>query len=103
MMMPRRPRSSHFPYTTLFRSLMLASQEQPLELAVVEALGLLEEAVPFVQPHSHPQRYSLHPVLVQLRVEDRKSTRLNSSHVSISYAVLCLKKQSNIGSLLTRL
>src|SRR5712692_11178607 len=65
LMIRRPPRSTLFPYTTLFRS----SAEQPMV------------------PRAEFRSYYGHPVL------DRKSTRLNSSHSSISYAVFCLKKK----------
>src|SRR5438067_6592062 len=69
-MIRRPPRSTLFPYTTLFRS--------PLQ----SGSGLL-------QAEGHPHRCAGG----DLRAGDRKSTRLNSSHVSISYAVFCLKKK----------
>src|SRR5204862_6758850 len=65
---PRRPTSTLFPYTTLFRS-VLRHDLLPVE-------------------HRQPAR-----VAEQLLGADRKSTRLNSSHVEISYAVFCLKKK----------
>src|SRR5438874_8085646 len=70
-MIRRPPRSTLFPYTTLFRSLLAE--------AVAELSG--------------ERRVIARPVRVDARVEDRKSTRLNSSHVEISYAVFCLKKK----------
>src|SRR5438309_8237514 len=74
--MPRRPpRSTLFPYTTLFRSRAL---ERLRVLALEE--GTPAEAGAVARP-------------VYARQEDRKSTRLNSSHSSISYAVFCLKKK----------
>src|SRR5699024_12428942 len=73
------PRSTLFPYTTLFRSLV-----RPLRHRRVKMLR---------QCCSCAHRASrAHPRESQCR-EDRKSTRLNSSHVSISYAVFCLKKK----------
>src|SRR6201747_3168065 len=67
LMIRRPPRSTLFPYTTLFRSALIGGER-------LEALGgghrLVEDG------------------------EDRKSTRLNSSHMSISYAVFCLKKKN---------
>src|SRR5260221_14162246 len=77
LMIRRPPRSTLFPYTTLFRSavLVLECVEPPRDLA---ARG--------VGPH---QRGAKAPA----RVADRKSTRLNSSHTVISYAVFCLKKK----------
>src|SRR5436309_11058547 len=65
------PRSTLFPYTTLFRSHHLPAQDAPA--ALVE----------------RPQA----PLVAVAQAEDRKSTRLNSSHVKISYAVFCLKKK----------
>src|SRR5436309_7165481 len=71
-MIRRPPRSTLFPYTTLFRSGLFAR--------TVEDLALLAE--PLV---AFDER--------DLDTRDRKSTRLNSSHVKISYAVFCLKKK----------
>src|SRR3712207_7484550 len=84
-MIRRPPRSTLFPYTTLFRS--------PLPAGTL---------------HCPPPRrslcHSLHRFLLSLREElikderpDRKSTRLNSSHANISYAVFCLKKKNSVG------
>src|SRR5687768_17764997 len=75
-MIRRPPRSTLFPYTTLFRSLL------PLGVAALRALALLE------LPQLGRER-----VAEVLRFGDRKSTRLNSSHGYISYAVFCLKKK----------
>src|SRR5258708_16221446 len=88
-MIRRPPRSTLFPYTTLFRS------REPIE-ARLEAVALLAErpaerdtlAALFDQVHDL-ERLLGGP----LREEDRKSTRLNSSHQIISYAVFCLKKK----------
>src|SRR3712207_7891520 len=82
-MIRRPPRSTLFPYTTLFRS--------EVESAIVE--WQVEEAHVDL-PAMQPLYYLVWHHLVQ---EDRKSTRLNSSHANISYAVFCLKKkiQSN--------
>src|SRR5436305_11455347 len=68
-MIPRPPRSTLFPYTTLFRSSHLTFGK------VLRVSDL---------PHSEKLKFL---------TEDRKSTRLNSSHVRISYAVFCLKKK----------
>src|SRR5256885_6252079 len=78
-MIRRPPRSTLFPYTTLFRSLRRAAAETD----AARRRALLEQA----------ER-------LMLRDQDRKSTRLNSSHLVISYAVFCLKKK-NISSSLT--
>src|SRR2546426_1843173 len=82
-MIRRPPRSTLFPYTTLFRSLPF---RQALEVAAEECgadlLGLARRRVAV-----HQSRHL---------ARDRKSTRLNSSHLVISYAVFCLKKKKNI-------
>src|SRR5689334_23584396 len=70
-MIRRPPRSTLFPYTTLFRS-------EAVETALDRANGV----VTFIYSDGSEQ--------------DRKSTRLNSSHSSISYAVFCLKKKKNV-------
>src|SRR3712207_7617613 len=75
-MIRRPPRSTLFPYTTLFRSVPVARGVDPAE---VGGLALLAEHVHLV-PRAHERL-------------DRKSTRLNSSHANISYAVFCLKKK----------
>src|SRR3712207_7083064 len=85
-MIRRPPRSTLFPYTTLFRS---AEQVEVADGAVAVD-GELRNAVP---PH---ERREVRPdgvgALGQGVGADRKSTRLNSSHANISYAVFCLKK-----------
>src|SRR2546430_7640901 len=85
-MIRRPPRSTLFPYTTLFRSLPRAvpyRSRAALRLAALPgALGPLRE------PHV------LGAAVVGWRQVDRKSTRLNSSHSQISYAVFCLKKKN---------
>src|SRR5438067_6996418 len=68
-MIRRPPRSTLFPYTTLFRSVVMKT--------VTKSISLNEELANFANQEA----------------EDRKSTRLNSSHVSSSYAVFCLKKK----------
>src|SRR5258708_24014707 len=86
LMIRRPPRSTLFPYTTLFRS-NLSRSAQPVELDLAEHKGavpieLLGRA-PFPPIGDTPY----------LQDRDRKSTRLNSSHQIISYAVFCLKKK----------
>src|SRR3989442_5328926 len=76
-MIRRPPRSTLFPYTTLFRSLQ--GHYGPNNLSEGKALTLYDTGVAYSCPTS---------------VGDRKSTRLNSSHVRISYAVFCLKKKN---------
>src|SRR2546430_4242941 len=76
-MIRRPPRSTLFPYTTLFRSFFIsfalwAADRAPLQLSLRRAVEIATSP------------------------EDRKSTRLNSSHSQISYAVFCLKKKSTV-------
>src|SRR5436305_11848669 len=81
-MIPRPPRSTLFPYTTLFRSeqtglpyasKVVAKNDEGKDVHVMHACG--------------------HDAHISMFIGDRKSTRLNSSHVRISYAVFCLKKK----------
>src|SRR3712207_7222308 len=84
LMIRRPPRSTLFPYTTLFRSCLLVLPAPPRNLA------------------EHPRPVDLrdeHANSVRdLQALDRKSTRLNSSHANISYAVFCLKKKIQNGT-----
>src|SRR2546430_7091698 len=83
-MIRRPPRSTLFPYTTLFRSEAAAAQNAlDTRLAAIEA-----------------ERAEAEKQLKEAHARDRKSTRLNSSHSQISYAVFCLKKKktSHTGS-----
>src|SRR2546426_5603748 len=82
-MIRRPPRSTLFPYTTLFRSHRRHRVEESLD--------------------DHPPRDRVAPERGDVRrpgsphhVQDRKSTRLNSSHLVISYAVFCLKKKKKV-------
>src|SRR3712207_8449975 len=95
-MIRRPPRSTLFPYTTLFRSLVIGSVHDGRQYEELStAVGLLARALPVHQ--SFDGRASFGETLQQVARqtgEDRKSTRLNSSHVNISYAVFCLKKKT---------
>src|SRR3712207_8529278 len=101
-MIRRPPRSTLFPYTTLFRSIVRAAQLDDLARGVLHDL-LAGDEVAVAQTHLAARRQPeellrrvLHEVVavdVQLAREDRKSTRLNSSHANISYAVFCLEKK----------
>src|SRR2546430_3269968 len=84
-MIRRPPRSTLFPYTTLFRS--------PLAPSVVKPHPLLGPAADLFLDHRGDARGERDGIVVSARREDRKSTRLNSSHSQISYAVFCLKKK----------
>src|SRR3712207_8290792 len=84
-MIRRPPRSTLFPYTTLFRSEALERRGNPND-PNREFLTLAQEEL--MRMASLTRR-----LLDQSRPQDRKSTRLNSSHANISYAVFCLKKK----------
>src|SRR3712207_8261929 len=96
-MIRRPPRSTLFPYTTLFRSPCVARRncrrgevEERLHATAVSCpihLDDLRAVGRQLREHDLPQL---------CRIRDRKSTRLNSSHANISYAVFCLKKKNNI-------
>src|SRR5438477_9890664 len=79
LMIRRPPRSTLFPYTTLFRS-------------TLRLVRCHRAAAPPHHATRHCQNLPEHPAVLE---GDRKSTRLNSSHMSISYAVFCLKKKKH--------
>src|SRR3712207_8883484 len=88
-MIRRPPRSTLFPYTTLFRShsddaniIQRLNQEAAAALAAGNLAGMNISKAHAIQ-------------WITLNPADRKSTRLNSSHANISYAVFCLKKKTN--------
>src|SRR2546430_7688812 len=84
-MIRRPPRSTLFPYTTLFRSVIQGDQEDEEEQPPAEgehALRVVTSGYQNRSPEYQPEQD-----------QDRKSTRLNSSHSQISYAVFCLKKK----------
>src|SRR5207245_11745891 len=87
------PRSTLFPYTTLFRSPPWADSRELNEDGPSRFRGAAHRRVPS-RPTVCVDAHDLPPGREQL-VLDRKSTRLNSSHGSISYAVFCLKKKKN--------
>src|SRR5437870_7576894 len=82
------PRSPLFPYTTLFRSHHLRDL-----FAGQGRLGLAGLGLARAEPAPHDLTGEAHLIEPARIVADRKSTRLNSSHVAISYAVFCLKKK----------
>src|SRR3712207_7678271 len=99
-MIRRPPRSTLFPYTTLFRSYKKTAYTQLGVMLFILIVGLLieplfiskpEEPVVVVIPQEFIQKKQA--VTVKAAEQDRKSTRLNSSHANISYAVFCLKKK----------
>src|SRR3712207_6945073 len=98
-MIRRPPRSTLFPYTTLFRSIFVDAYRQPyipFYLTTTEFFRLAREKLNpggvLVVNVGHPEGSAeLEKVL---SATDRKSTRLNSSHANISYAVFCLKNKN---------
>src|SRR5438105_9537679 len=86
-MIRRPPRSTLFPYTTLFRSLLSSVP------ASSQVKGSLLKSLRGVAISSCPRLLKEKTRLQPLASSDRKSTRLNSSHEWISYAVFCLKKK----------
>src|SRR5260221_4938048 len=89
-MIRRPPRSTLFPYTTLFRSVAWGSPKATLQsLRKTHDIGWRPAL------YINPSASSVPAVLTPVGLDkvDRKSTRLNSSHTVVSYAVLCLKKK----------
>src|SRR5256885_12957770 len=98
-MIRRPPRSTLFPYTTLFRSLdeerdaVGAEQRQQRDAVLQhEEPDDLGERLLAADHHEQADQHEAHGQ------RDRKSTRLNSSHLVISYAVFCLKKKTEVNS-----
>src|SRR2546430_6117029 len=90
-MIRRPPRSTLFPYTTLFRSAARRVDARHLEREFARVGGVEDGAL----VADHAALVPLEQRLVEGLHPDRKSTRLNSSHSQISYAVFCLKKKKN--------
>src|SRR3712207_8913013 len=99
-MIRRPPRSTLFPYTTLFRSVT----HQPLTFVGYTRVSVarqgrsglgLEAQRAAIEAFLRPGDRLLAPIYTEVESEDRKSTRLNSSHANISYAVFCLKKKTD--------
>src|SRR5690242_21087956 len=90
------PRSTLFPYTTLFRS------HDDVRAGLLDLLDLSGEVGRVLIERQnedrggHPELRKILDQRVGFALGDRKSTRLNSSHMSISYAVFCLKKKSKV-------
>src|SRR3712207_8454499 len=101
-MIRRPPRSTLFPYTTPFRSPSYKGQIVTMTYPLIGNYGINRQDVESRQPHvagfvvkELPPLYSNYRADTSLdEYLDRKSTRLNSSHANISYAVFCLKKKS---------
>src|SRR5688572_31020596 len=98
-MLPRPPKTTLFPYTTLFRStartdsslLYVVSSNSQLVKSTDGGATWSTPATEFL-PQLYPQYIEVDPSNAD--IADRKSTRLNSSHSQISYAVFCLKKKT---------
>src|SRR5258705_8062554 len=93
-MIRRPPRSTLFPYTTLFRSGMNQEEREYIARFILDASEERDVSILIIEHHMD--------VVTMMRMltsrsslasRDRKSTRLNSSHLGISYAVFCLKKK----------
>src|SRR2546426_5640597 len=97
-MIRRPPRSTLFPYTTLFRSVLAQGRGQEGDLAA--GAGGRGDRQRRRAGAAHPLGAHLraHQRGVRQVLRDRKSTRLNSSHLVISYAVFCLKKKKTTHS-----
>src|SRR3712207_7393545 len=99
-MIRRPPRSTLFPYTTLFRSQdLIAGNERFVEgRSIHTALSSITKLKEFAKVGQSPKAIVLccSDSRTPAELIDRKSTRLNSSHANISYAVFCLKKKKNI-------
>src|SRR2546429_7077346 len=90
-MIRRPPRSTLFPYTTLFRSIVRKAQDSLFGDDVIE----FEFPSLDIKPTRAKEIAEAHIGGFKMKRTDRKSTRLNSSHGYISYAVFCLKKKKN--------
>src|SRR3712207_8372399 len=96
-MIRRPPRSTLFPYTTLFRSATEIRESFERYAGKGGGAFIIAMSTPsninglmYQMEREEPSIYT------KISIEDRKSTRLNSSHANISYAVFCLKKKKNI-------
>src|SRR3712207_8013151 len=92
-MIRRPPRSTLFPYTTLFRSteVFIRACERRLQ-----AIGGTADEASSKKMQKEMDKWGPLPKGTRAELLDRKSTRLNSSHANISYAVFCLKKKKHL-------
>src|SRR3712207_7854513 len=98
LMIRRPPRSTLFPYTTLFLSIGRVLRAQSEEMRIKRRQLAQEKAQKAPVKMLIPMVFCIFPALFVViigpaAIKDRKSTRLNSSHANISYAVFCLKKK----------
>src|SRR5258705_1825606 len=97
-MIRRPPRSTLFPYTTLFRSLSAAAEGRDGREKQSGVRG--RRTGPAARCRVSQRRLQWTPsIVIGADLLDRKSTRLNSSHLGISYAVFCLQKKNNIAKM----
>src|SRR3712207_7502298 len=100
-MIRRPPRSTLFPYTTLFRSIVGFSENKAESVLKEHDIWEITKYVLWLQEQANDNKIKtsfgavLNWALTSGFLKDRKSTRLNSSHANISYAVFCLKKKKN--------
>src|SRR3712207_8050279 len=100
-MIRRPPRSTLFPYTTLFRSAKRSAESAADREGIAQQIGDAEArfkaAIEAVLDDILPEAFAtVKEACRRLVGTDRKSTRLNSSHANISYAVFCLKKKTHM-------
>src|SRR3712207_6854841 len=96
LMIRRPPRSTLFPYTTLFRSLR-DEMDDVMQRVYTEVNNGVYRCGFSGSQRAYDKAYDRLFTALDWLSEDRKSTRLNSSHANISYAVFCLKKKKTIG------
>src|SRR5947208_4097405 len=93
-----QPRSTLFPYTTLFRSAATATKSSEIQISVLRVrsvkLASNDGSATYSRVGAGPSHRIRDRLLNRYWLADRKSTRLNSSHQIISYAVFCLKKKT---------
>src|SRR5687768_18358820 len=94
-MLRRPPRSTLFPYTTLFRSIAAVFDQDPRELGYHGTVW----TAPLLRQYLRKDHGIVVSRKTVSRAIDRKSTRLNSSHGYISYAVFCLKKKKTLNTI----
>src|SRR5258708_30735473 len=94
-MIRRPPRSTLFPYTTLFRSVDFFTGPIGSNVALAVGPALFGAKVPYLSNNPGPSQFAG----AQCNALDRKSTRLNSSHQIISYAVFCLRSEKHTSEL----
>src|SRR3712207_6971482 len=96
-MIRRPPRSTLFPYTTLFRSRAQLDETSAVQLGLTtdELPEGVDGVLEATGVGTHAPAFEGEITVLVTGIRDRKSTRLNSSHANISYAVFCLKKKIN--------